>query len=173
MWPWRARSHLMDTVIGEAFGLHILSWPEAVLRMLLAASLAALLGIERDSKKKPIGFRAFAIIAMASCVLAILSQELYADFAEADNVISLDLSKIIAGVLTGIGFLGAGAIIKQNDGVVIGTATGASIRASGILGLTIGFGFYGLALAMFLMIGVILVAGSFLAGVLRKAYGAD
>jgi len=57
--------------------------------------------------------------------------------------------------------------------VVIGTATGASIWASGILGLTIGFGFYGLALAMFLMIGVILAAGSFLAGVLRKADDAD
>lgn len=155
-------------MIGEAFGLHILTWPEAVLRMLLAALLAALLGVERDSKNKPIDFRAFAIIAMASCVLAILGQELYADFAEADNVISLDLSKIIAGVLTGIGFLGAGAIIKQSDGAVIGTATGASIWASGTMGLTIGFGFYGLAIATFVLIAIILLGGSFLAGIVKK-----
>lgn len=143
-------------------GLTILGWPEVILRILLAAGLALVLGLERDSKNKPIDFRAFIIISASSCVLAIMSQEIYADFSNADAVVSLDLAKIIAGVLTGIGFLGAGAIIKQSDGAVVGTATGASIWASGALGLTIGFGFYFLAVLLFLMIAVILLGGSYL-----------
>lgn len=152
----------MENLLSNAFDLDILGWPETLLRMSLATGLAMLLGIERESKKKPIDFRAFGIIALASCVLAMLSQELYADFSAADNVVSIDLAKIIAGVLTGIGFLGAGAIIKQDDGAVVGTATGASIWASGALGLSIGFGFYGLALAMFMLIALILLGGAWL-----------
>ncbi|MCB1756215.1 MAG: MgtC/SapB family protein [Gammaproteobacteria bacterium] len=128
--------------------------------MTLATVMAMVLGIERDAKRKPIDFRAFGIIALASCVLAILAQELYADFSSSDHILRLDLANIISGVLTGIGFLGAGAIIKHRDGAVVGTATGASIWASGALGLLIGFGFYGLALSMFVLLVLILVGGS-------------
>jgi putative Mg2+ transporter-C (MgtC) family protein len=156
----------MENLLNNAFDLDILGWPETLLRMCLATVLAMLLGIERDTKKKPIDFRAFGIIALASCVLAMLAQELYADFSAADNVVSLDLAKIIAGVLTGIGFLGAGAIIKQDDGAVVGTATGASIWASGALGLSIGFGFYGMALAMFVLMALILLGGGWLSHLL-------
>ena len=151
------------------FALDVITWQEALRRLSLAVVLAALLGLERDTKNKPIDFRAFAIIALASAALAILTQELYNDFAAADSVISLDLSKVIAGVLTGIGFLGAGAIIKQGDGQVVGTATGASIWASGSLGLMIGFGFYGLAISAFLLIGAILVGGSLLSRFLNTS----
>jgi putative Mg2+ transporter-C (MgtC) family protein len=61
--------------------------------------------------------------------------------------------QVISGVLTGIGFLGAGAIIRSRDSAqVIGTATGASIWASGGMGLALGFGFYMLALISFVTI---------------------
>lgn len=143
--------------------LSIVELPEALLRLLLAALLAMAPGIERDAKRKPIDFRAFAIVAMASCALAILGQEIYADFAAADAFVSIDLAKIVAGVLTGIGFLGAGAIIQRDDGDVVGTATGASIWASGAIGLTIGFGFYALALAMFGLTAIVLIAGAWMA----------
>ena len=156
----------MENLLNNAFGLDILGWPETLLRLGLATVLAMLLGIERDTKKKPIDFRAFGIIALASCALAMLAQELYADFATADNVISLDLAKVIAGVLTGIGFLGAGAIIKQDDGAVVGTATGASIWGSGALGLLVGFGFYGMALAVFVLMALILLGGAWLSNLL-------
>lgn len=152
----------------EIIALDVITWEEAALRLGLAASLGALLGLERDAKKKPIDFRAIAIITLVSCGLAILSQELYDDFASAESVVSLDLAKIIAGVLTGIGFLGAGAIMKQDEGQVVGTATGASIWGSGALGLMLGFGFYGLAVGVFLLIAVILLAGSLVSGVLAR-----
>lgn len=143
--------------------LSFFSVGEVIVRMLLAVLLAMVLGLERYRKNKPIDYRAFVIISLASCVLAMMAQELYADFASAENVVTMDLAKIVAGVLSGIGFLGAGAIIKQQDGDVVGTATGASVWASGVIGLTIGFGFYALAVMMFLFIAALLVGGRYLA----------
>ncbi len=153
----------MGAWLADVMDLHFVTLGEALVRMVLAAGLAMVLGLERYRKNKPIDHRAFAIISLASCVLAMMSQELYADFAAAENVVSMDLAKIVAGVLSGIGFLGAGAIIKQGDGDVIGSATGASIWASGALGLTIGFGFYVLGLLMFAFVAAILIGGNYLA----------
>ena len=61
-------------------------------------------------------------------------------------------------MLTGIGFLGAGAIVKRGD-IVVGTATGASIWASGALGIALGFGFYEIAIILFLAVAATLVLG--------------
>ncbi len=137
--------------------LSTLGWPEIVLRVGLAMAFGLVLGLDRDTKNKPIDFRAYIIVAVTTCIIAIMGQELYADFQNADKVLSLDLGKIIAGVLTGIGFLGAGAIIKLNDNRVVGTATGASIWASGGIGLCLGFGFYGLAFTAFAAVAMTLV----------------
>ena len=142
--------------------LTYVSFSELLLRLGLAMLFGLLLGLERESKDKPIEFRAYMIVAVSTCMIAILSQELYSDFSTAENVISLDLAKIISGVLTGIGFLGAGAIIHGSGNTVVGTATGASIWASGGIGLALGYGFYGLATITFLYIGSILLIGGFL-----------
>lgn len=134
---------------------------ELLLRLGLAMIFGLILGLEREVKDKPIEFRAYMIVAVTTCMIAILSQELYSEFSTAENVVSLDLAKIIAGVLTGIGFLGAGAIIHGSGNTVVGTATGASIWASGGIGLALGFGFYGLATITFIFIGSILLIGGF------------
>ncbi|WP_417432067.1 MgtC/SapB family protein [Kiloniella sp.] len=138
--------------------LTYISWQELLLRVGLAMVVGLVLGLERDSKNKPIDFRAYMIVAVTTCVLAILGQEIYSDFSSAENIVKVDLSSIISGVMTGIGFLGAGAIIQRGDRVV-GTATGASIWASGGIGLTIGFGFYALGIVAFGAISLILLAG--------------
>jgi len=143
----------------ELFGLSYITWPEMMFRIFLACAFAMVFGLERDSKNKPINFRAYMIVAMTSCVIAILGQELGAEFAKDDGILSLDLGKIISGTLTGIGFLGAGAIMKMSDDRVIGTSTGASVWASGGIGLTIGFGYYGLALSAFIVLTAILILG--------------
>lgn len=136
---------------------------EVVLRIVLAGGLAALIGLERDMKRKPIDFRAYMIIAVTSCIVAVMAQEIYADYQNSDGPVSLDFMRIVEGVLTGIGFLGAGAIIRNQNGDgrrVVGTATGASIWASGCLGLTAGFGFYGLTMMAFVAVwGILLVTG--------------
>lgn len=125
-------------------GLQIIPFYEVVLRAMLAGLMGFALGMDRDKKNKPIGQRAYMIVAITTCLLAVMGQELYADFDHTDNFIKLDLGKVVAGVLTGIGFLGAGAIIKRSEQDVIGTTTGASIWASGGFGLMLGFGFYSL-----------------------------
>ena len=147
------------TAMISFFSLTYLTWSELLLRIFLAMAFGMLLGLDRDIKNKPIDFRAYMIVCVTSCVVAILGQELYAEFSQAEEIISIDLGKIIAGVLTGIGFLGAGAIIHQDDNRVVGTATGASIWAAGGIGLALGFGYYNLALAAFIAIGIILVGG--------------
>lgn len=156
----------MESISAE-LSLTYVGWPELLLRVALAMLFGLLLGLDRDSKNKPIDFRAYMIVAVTSCIVAVLGQELYSDFANADPVISVDLAKIIAGVLTGIGFLGAGAIIHRGEGNVVGTATGASIWSAGGIGLALGFGFYGLALVAFLAVGMILAFSGWLVGRLR------
>ncbi len=134
-----------------------------MLRILLACAFGLVLGLERESKNKPIDFRAYMIVCVTSCIIAIMAQELYADYTTSDSTVRLDFMRIIEGVLTGIGFLGAGAILRSSDGDrVKGTATGASIWASGGIGLTLGFGFYGLAAMGFVAIaGILIVLGYF------------
>lgn len=138
--------------------LQVVAFPELILRIVLAMGMAMIIGLDRDSKDKPIDFRAYMIIAVCSCAIAIAGQEVFASYRDAEDRPHVDLAKIIEGVLTGIGFLGAGAIIKRGD-IVVGTATGASIWASGALGLALGFGFYEIAIILFLAVTATLVLG--------------
>ncbi|MQX38280.1 MgtC/SapB family protein [Roseospira navarrensis] len=133
---------------------------EVAIRVVLAAALGLSLGLERHSKRKPMDFRAFAIVAVVACLVAILAQEVYAEYSHTQTTVRLDFMNIISGILTGIGFLGAGAIMRGDGDRVVGTATGASIWGAGGIGLTIGFGFYVLAAVGFVAIfGTLLVFG--------------
>lgn len=134
-------------------GFNTIPFFEVVIRIAMAGGFGLALGLDRHWKNKPMDFRAFMIVAVTSCIVAIMAQEVYADYQTSDATVRLDFMRIIEGVLTGIGFLGAGAILYSRDSNrVIGTATGASIWASGGIGLTIGFGFYVLSLLSFLAI---------------------
>ena len=134
---------------------------EAALRIALAAALGMAIGLDRDLKRKPIDVRAYMIVATTACLIALMAQEIYADYQRSDETVRLDFMRVIEGVLTGIGFLGAGAIIRaQDSNYVIGTATGASIWASGGIGLTLGFGFYCLtAIAFVALLMILLMLG--------------
>lgn len=145
----------------DSLGLSLFTWQEVALRVAIAMVIGLAIGWERDCKNKPIDFRAYMIVCVTTCVIAIMSQELSNNFAQGQDFFDLDLGKIISGTLTGIGFLGAGAIIKREDDRVVGTATGASIWASGGLGLTIGFGAYGLTFIGFAAIALTLLVGGY------------
>ncbi|WP_417451601.1 MgtC/SapB family protein [Kordiimonas sp.] len=147
----------MDQIL-SSLNITTLSISELALRIGMALVLGMIIGLDRDNKNKPIDFRAYMIIAVSSCAVAILGQEIHFSYVDLEHPPHLDLSKLMEGVLTGIGFLGAGAIVKQGN-IVVGTATGASIWASGAIGLTIGFGFYGISLMVFFAIVVTLTLG--------------
>lgn len=149
----------MDTM----FFFQTLSWTEACFRVLLALLFGFCLGYDRLQKNKPVDFRVYMIVATMTCLVAIMGSELFALRGADGTNLEFDLLRIIEGVLTGIGFLGAGAIIKSNESkVIIGTATGASIWGAGSVGLMIGFGLYGLAILGFAVLLTILVLFGFL-----------
>lgn len=156
--------------MSEFINLDIISMPEAALRIILALAFGAMLGLERDQKDKPIDFKAYMIVAITTTMIAIMGQELYHTYASEDNgVVLIDLSKIISGTLTGMGFLGAGAIMKREDKKVLhGTATGASIWAAGGIGLCLGFGEYGLAAIAFTAIFLVMLGGGILSKTANK-----
>jgi putative Mg2+ transporter-C (MgtC) family protein len=101
-------------------------------RLLLAALLGGLLGHERESMGKPAGLRTHTLVALGSAVLALLITQ---------NGSADDLSRVIQGVAAGIGFIGAGTILKQvNSGEVVGLTTAANIWLTAAVGLSAGAG---------------------------------
>ncbi|MFA9453759.1 MAG: MgtC/SapB family protein [Candidatus Aminicenantaceae bacterium] len=110
---------------------------EITLKLLLALALGGLVGIERESSHKPAGFRTNILICLGATMIMILSDLI---LSQADAAAG-DATRLAAGVVTGIGFLGAGTII-QSRGTVTGLTTAATLWAVGGLGLVIGAGFY-------------------------------
>ncbi len=110
---------------------------EITLKLLLALALGGLVGIERESSHKPAGFRTNILICLGATMIMILSDLI---LGQADAAAG-DATRLAAGVVTGIGFLGAGTII-QSKGMVTGLTTAATLWAVGGLGLVIGAGYY-------------------------------
>ena len=107
---------------------------EMALRLLLAASLGAAIGYQRERAQKPAGLRTHVLIAAGAALFTIASS--YGFGIEADP------SRIAAGVVAGIGFIGAGAIIRREGGIVEGLTTAATIWAVAAIGLAAGAGLY-------------------------------
>lgn len=110
---------------------------EITLKLLLAVGLGGLVGLERESSQKPAGFRTNILICVGSTMMMILAGLLLHD----QQAKAGDITRIAAGVITGIGFIGAGTII-QSRGIVVGLTTAATLWAVGGLGVVIGAGYY-------------------------------
>ncbi|MFA5134649.1 MAG: MgtC/SapB family protein [Patescibacteria group bacterium] len=114
-----------------------------ITRILLSILLCGLIGLERKFYHKPAGFRTNIMVGLGSTILMILGLHILADFNEGNVV---DITRLAGQVVTGIGFLGAGAII-QGRGSVHGLTTAASIWVVAAIGMTIGLGYYFTAIA--------------------------
>ena len=125
-----------------AFAPVHIGWIDAFARLALSIVLALSIGVERFVHKKPVDFRPFVIISLSACGLGLLAVEL--PFTSADPNLSIDPAKVISGVMTGIGFLGAGALFREGD-IVKGAGSAASIWSAGAIGLICGMGFLWLA----------------------------
>lgn len=118
-----------------------------VLLLSIAASylLALPVGWERKEKSEAyVGLRVFPLVAVSSCVYVILGQQL---FTGSD---SNEQSDVLQGLMTGIGFIGAGAIVKERD-ETHGVATAAAIWTTGAIGATVAYGYYVIAIALCLL----------------------
>lgn len=132
-----------------------ISFAETALRVGLACFFGFVLGYDRAKHDKPLGYRVYMIVCTITCLMAVMALEMNVKLQASDSIL-FDIGKIVSGIMTGIGFIGAGAIMRQ-DGDVIGTTTGACIWAAGGLGLLLGFGFYYLALIGFVVITFVLI----------------
>ncbi|HEY3176650.1 MAG TPA: MgtC/SapB family protein [Candidatus Polarisedimenticolia bacterium] len=125
------------------------------LRLALAVLLGGIIGLEREASDKPAGLRTNILICVGSTLMMILSIRVAHDFA----VAAADPSRIAQGVITGIGFLGAGTILHSRGGVT-GLTTAATTWAVAGIGLALGSGFYLLAFtSAILILGVLVVLG--------------
>ena len=111
-----------------------------LLRLGVAYLLAFPLGWNREHEQRSVGLRTFPIVAVAACGFVILGSAV-------PGTTSADISRILQGLITGIGFIGGGAILRDKR-AVSGTATAASIWTIGIVGAAVGFGMYHIAAAL-------------------------
>lgn len=130
------------------------------IRLLMAAFLSGLIGIERETKKQPAGLRTHLLVGTGACLMMILSVTGFDTYINTmTGPLRFDPSRIPSYVISGIGFLGAGTIIV-NRGSVKGLATAASIWVAAGLGLVIGIGMYYVAiLSTVIVIGTLFVLG--------------
>jgi putative Mg2+ transporter-C (MgtC) family protein len=121
-------------MLGEALSL---PRSENFLRLGCAILCGGLIGLERELRDKPAGLRTIVLICVGSCLFAIISQRVSANHD--------DSTRIAAQIVTGVGFLGAGAIIRGDGGIVLGLTTAATIWTVAAVGMAAGFGEFMLA----------------------------
>jgi putative Mg2+ transporter-C (MgtC) family protein len=135
-----------------------LTWHEIALRLALSAFAGALVGIDRGEHGHPAGLRTTMLVCLAAAVSMIQANLLLATAGRTgDSFISLDLMRLPLGILTGMGFIGGGAILRR-DSLVVGVTTAATLWFVTIIGLCLGGGQIGLGLAA-LGLGMFVLAG--------------
>ena len=122
---------------------------EIVLRLLLAAVAGAIIGFQRERAGKSAGLRTHSLICLGAALFTV---------ASVFGFVGAEPARIAAGIVTGIGFLGAGAIIRREEGVVGGLTTAATIWAVAGVGLVAGAGMYLVAaVATAIVLAVLLI----------------
>ncbi len=111
--------------------------------LLIAYALAIPIGWNREREERSAGLRTFPLVAVASCGFIQAAEHLVADNPEA-------MARIVEGLITGMGFIGGGAILRLKDSVK-GTATAASLWATGAIGVSVGLGSYDVAIVIALI----------------------
>jgi len=124
---------------------------EAILRVLLAVVLGAGIGFQRERAGKPAGLRTHTLIALGSALFTVVSVFGFG--------IGADPSRVAAGIVAGIGFIGAGVIFRglRRDGHVVGLTTAASIWTTAAIGLAAGVGMYLIAVIVAVVAVIVLI----------------
>jgi putative Mg2+ transporter-C (MgtC) family protein len=128
-------------------------------KILIAFALGLPTGWERFRHDRSAGLRTFPLVSLASCAYLLVAPQANSDIASQ--------SRILVGVMTGIGFIGGGSIIKDAS-AVHGTATAASLWNTGAVGAAVAYGNYGLALVLCALNYLTLLVMSYLEGKLKR-----
>lgn len=119
-------------------------WLEFLIKTLGAFLLALPIGWEREQHTRIMGLRTFPLVAVASSAYVLIALAVLPESPQAQ-------ARIVQGLITGIGFIGGGAILKESDGLVRGTATAASIWTTGAVGAAVGYGRFDIAIIISLI----------------------
>ncbi|MGE8207524.1 MgtC/SapB family protein [Heyndrickxia sp. NPDC080065] len=128
-----------------------------LIKLGISAVLGLIIGLERELKRKPLGLKTSLVISIISCLLTIVSIQSAYLFPHFNKVpIQMDPLRLPAQIVSGIGFLGAGVILKKGNDNITGLTTAAMIWGAGGIGIAVGAGFYFEAFAgvILLMISV-------------------
>ena len=131
----------------------LLDWKQICMRFLCAMIVGVVIGTEREYTHRPAGMRTHILVALGACVASLMGEMIFSHFST-----TADPARLSAQVITGVGFLGAGTIMKEGVNVK-GLTTAASVWAVACLGIAAGFGFYAVALLgmLFIMITLTVV----------------
>ncbi|MCR1935399.1 MgtC/SapB family protein [Clostridium tepidum] len=136
--------------------MNILDRKQVIFRIFLSIVIGGTIGVERERKNRPAGFRTHILVCIGSCMAVMIQlyiieymKEMIRINGELKYLLSADISRMASQVITGVGFLGAGTIIRDK-GSVKGLTTAASIWVVACIGISVGLGFYFLSLVGFL-----------------------
>jgi putative Mg2+ transporter-C (MgtC) family protein len=116
---------------------------EILLKLGLSAVLGLIIGLERELKRKPVGLKTSLVICIVSCLLTIVSIESAYMMPSSENVkLTMDPLRLAAQIVSGIGFLGAGVILRRGNDSISGLTTAAMIWGAAGIGIAVGVGFY-------------------------------
>jgi putative Mg2+ transporter-C (MgtC) family protein len=136
----------------------ILTWQAIALRLVLTAICVGILGFDRDEKGHSAGLRTNLLVGLAACLAMLQANWLINTNGKfADSFVVMDIMRLPLGILSGIGFIGAGAILKRGE-LAVGVTTAATIWFVTVLGLCFGGGQLGLGLAGFAL-GFVILTG--------------
>ncbi len=119
-----------------------------IMKLILAAVVGGFTGYEREKSNQFAGFRTHILVSVGACITSVIALELFNKYS---SISTMDPARLPAQVLSGIGFLGAGAILKNSNGIR-GLTTAAGIWATACIGIAIGYGQYVLGITAWLLV---------------------
>ena len=141
----------MSFLSGAVVATHTIGWAEVLLRLFVAAVLGAAIGLERELRERQAGLRTHLVVCVGSALFTLVSAYGFSDWG-----VRVDPTRIAAQIVTGIGFLGAGAIIRQGLSVR-GLTTAATLWLVAAIGMATGAGYWDAALIT--TFGALLILG--------------
>jgi putative Mg2+ transporter-C (MgtC) family protein len=147
--------------------IDVLGIKEMALRLTIAVVVGGMLGLNRELHGKAAGFSTNALVALGAAIVATLSLHVQGDIAVPDEN---SLGRIVQGTLAGIGFLGAGVIMRDTPGHVSGLTTAATIWICAAIGLLCGLGYWNLVAVTSVLVLAVLVLGHSLERIAERIF---
>ena len=145
--------------------LQQLNYLSIIVRVLLAAMIGCLIGLERERKNRPAGFRTYTLVSVGACLVMMTNQYMFSFYQSGDP------ARLGAQVISGVGFLGAGTILVTRNNQVRGLTTAAGLWTSACVGLALGTGFYAGALVVGCVLLLVMILFRPLNHVLQRRNG--